>query len=338
MKHIIILLIFAFNCIAIFGQSENTEPYKILKGHKHKVQNAFYSSDGKFIVSHGWDNTIKIWDAKTYSEIRTFKGHTDQVWCARISSDNKLIASGSLDASFIIWDVETGEKISHIQINPLNVIIDGMIPEFDMELPNSVYKLSFHPNGKFLAVASADKLVRIWDIENSVFVDTLAGHNTSWMWVKYSPDGKYLISGSGDRSGAKGETIIWETGSYNQISKVNSSGVIFFTDKNELGIYQGDCNMDYYELSSGEFIYNKSFPCFEGYGSISFDKKYIASCNEDYCIRLWDVETQEMIWKYKGEQKEIHRADFSPDGKYLIAGTPESNVLIWKLSDIVRDE
>ena len=83
----------------------------------------------------------------------------------------------------------------------------AVIPEFDMELPNSIYSLSFSPNGKFLAVASADQLVRIWDIGNSVFIDTLGGHNTTWMWVKYSPDGKYLISGSRDRSESKGKTI-----------------------------------------------------------------------------------------------------------------------------------
>ncbi len=337
MKYLTLILIFVFDCVTIFGQSENIEPYKILKGHKHKVQNAFYSSDGKFIVSHGWDNTVKIWDAKTYTEIRTFRGHTDQVWCARISRDNKLIASGSLDRSFILWDVETGEKISQVQIKPHNVIAKGMIPEFDMELPNSIYSLSFSPNGKFLAVASADQLVRIWDIENSVFIDTLGGHNTTWTWVKYSPDGKYLISGSSDRSASKGETIIWETGSYNQINRINSSGDILFTDNNELGIYQGDCTMDYYALSTGLIVYTKPFPCFEGYFNIRFDKKYIASCNEDYCIRLWDLETQEVIWKYKGDQKEIHQAFFSPDGKYLIAGTPESDILVWKLEDIINN-
>jgi len=337
MRYFTLFLILAFDLVTVFGQSENTELYKILQGHKHKVQNAFFSPDGKFIISHGWDNTIKIWDAKTYSEIRTLSGHTDQIWCARISRDNKLIASGSLDRSFIIWDVETGEKINQVQISPHNVIIKGMIPEFDMEIPNSIYSLSFHPNGEFIAVASADKFVRIWDIKHSVFIDTLGPHNTNWMWVKYSPDGNHIISGSTDNSASKGETIIWETGSYNLICIIEKSGDILFTDKSELGIYKGDCNMDYYDLSSSLFIETRVFPCFEGNFNIRSDKKYIASCNEDYCIRLWDLESQEQIWKYKGEQKEIQQASFSPDGKYLIAGTPESDILIWEMEDIINN-
>jgi len=335
MKYNLIIIIFLIYSIVSYSQDNNTKPYKILKGHKHKVSNAFYSPDGKFIVSHGWDNTIKIWDAKTFLEIRTFKGHTDQVWSAAISSDNKFLASGSMDRSFIIWDVETGEKIKQVQINPYNVIAKGVIPEFDMELPNSIYQVVFSPDGKQLAVASADRLVRIWDVESSAFVDTSGIYNMKRMWVNYSPDGKYLISGSCDYNASKGETIIWETESYTQISKIEATGYILLTDNNEFGIYKGDCTMDYYDLSSGILLYNKPFPCFQGNFNISFDKKYITTCNEDYCIRLWDMKTQEMIWKYKGEKMEIHQASFSPDGKYIIAGTPESDILIWKMETLI---
>ncbi len=339
-RHILvtIIMIFFSSFFSCFGQDESTKPYKVLKGHEHKVQNAFFSPNGEFIISHGWDNTIRIWDAETFKELKVFKGHTDCVWSAAISNDNKLIASGSLDRTFIIWDVETGEKIHQVQISPNYVVEEGMIPEWDGKIQNSIYRVKFSPNGKQLAIASADKLVRIWDVENSLFLDSLSGHNTNWMWVKYSPDGKYIKSGSSDNSKTKGETIIWETETFNQVHKINFSGEILFTENNELGIYKGNCSMDYYDLSSGKLVANKPFPCFEGNFNMSTDKKYIASCNEDYCIRLWSLKTQEVVWKYKGEMPEIQQANFSPDGKYLIAGTPESDILVWKLSDLIKDK
>ena len=43
-------------------RENNIKPYKVLEGHAHKVQNAFFSPDGQLIISHGWDNTVKIWD------------------------------------------------------------------------------------------------------------------------------------------------------------------------------------------------------------------------------------------------------------------------------------
>ncbi len=90
----------------LYGQEKNTKPYKVLEGQKHKVQGAFFSPDGKLIISHGWDNTVRIWDVETFTETKTLSRHTDLVWCAAVSLNNKLIASGSVDRSFIIWDIE----------------------------------------------------------------------------------------------------------------------------------------------------------------------------------------------------------------------------------------
>jgi len=339
MKYKLIVVFFIANSLFSYSQTNDIKPYKVLEGHKRKVQNAFYSPDGKFIVSHGWDYTVKIWDAKTFSEIRTFNGHTDQVWSAAISPDNKFLASGSMDRTFIIWDVETGEKIKQVQISPYNTIAKRIIPELDGELANSIYSVSFSPNGKNLAIASADRLVRIWDMENSVFIDTLDGqHITNWMWCCYSPDGKYLISGSTATKWEKGVKIIWNTKSYNQVSRIVMTGKILFTEDNELGIYTGNNNMNFYDLSTGSLISNNTFPDVKGGFELSPDRKYLVSCNEDSYIILRNVETQKVIWKFKNEKMEIHNAHFSPDGKYLIAGRPESDILIWEMESLTKQK
>jgi WD40 repeat protein len=339
MKHRFLVVCFLITSLFSFCQEKSVEPYKVLKGHVHKVQSAFFSSDGKFIISHGWDNTVKIWDVKTFSEIRTLKGHTDQVWSAAISHNNKFIASGSMDRTFIIWDVETGEKIHQVQISPYYVDIKGIIPELDRKLQNSIYSVRFSPNGKQLAIASADKLVRIWDMEKSVFIDTLDGqHSTNWMWCRYSPDGNYLITGSSGSSHEKGVKVIWETETYSQVSRIAMSGSILFTENNELGIYAGSNSMNYYNLSDGSFVSNKTFPNFNGYFNMSPDKKYIVSCNEDSYIIIRNIDTQKIVWTYKNEKLEIHSAHFSPDGKYLIAGTPESDILVWKMETLIGQQ
>lgn len=337
MKYKLIIIFFIINSLFSYCQENNIKPYKVLKGHDHKVQDAFFSPNGKFIISHGWDNTVKIWDVKTFSEIRTLKGHTDQVWCAAVSPNNKLIASGSMDRTFIIWDIETGEKIKQVKISPSFVITKGLISELDGKIQNSIYSVSFSPNGKNLALASADKLVRIWDIENSVFIDTLDGqHLTNWMWSRYSPDGKYLISGSTGSWNKDGVKVIWETETYKQVSRIVMSGNILFTENNELGIYTGNNSMNYYNLSNGNLLTQRTFPDFSGSLNMSPDNKFIVSCNEDSYIILRNINTQKIVWIYKNEKLEIHRAHFSPDGKYLIAGTPESDILIWEMESLIE--
>jgi len=116
MKFKLHVIVFLINSLSCFCQGKLVEPCKVLKGHEHKVQGAFFSSDGKFIISYGWDNTFKIWDVETFSEIRTYKGHTEAVWHAAISQDNKLLASSSMDRTFIIWDLESGEKLQQLTI------------------------------------------------------------------------------------------------------------------------------------------------------------------------------------------------------------------------------
>ncbi|MFC2089329.1 WD40 repeat domain-containing protein [Bacteroidota bacterium] len=314
-----------------------TIPYKVLKGHKHKIQSAQFSLDGNYIISHCWDNTVKLWDVRTFSEIKTFSGHTDQVWCAEITPDNKHIVSGSMDRTIIIWDVESGEKQQQVQLSPYNAPIKGLIPELDREIPNSVYSVSIHPEGKHVAIASADKLVRIWDLEKASFLDTLDGeHITNWMNCRYSPDGNYLISKSGATKYEEGVVCIWETETYTRVARIMMSGSIIFTGRGELGISDGNGVMDYYNLSDGTLSDSKPFPEFKGNFNISPDGKYMVSCNEDSYIIIRNVKTQEVVWKYKNGKLEIHSARFSPDGKYLVAGRPEADIFIWEMRSIVK--
>lgn len=52
---------------------------------------------------------------------------------------------------------------------------------------------------------SADKTIKIWDIEKKSNVETLLGHTSSVMSLSVSNDSSFIISGSADKS-----VMIWE--------------------------------------------------------------------------------------------------------------------------------
>ena len=64
----------------------------------------------------------------------------------------------------------------------------------------------------------------------------------------------------------------------------------------------------------------------------------MATCAEDYTLILWDFKSGKQIWKYNNPKPELADCKISPDGKFLALATPEGNILIWKMSELVENE
>jgi WD40 repeat protein len=67
------------------------------------------------LASGSGDQTVKLWDVKTGSCLRTLLGHTRWVWSVTFSSDDKTVVSCSEDETIKIWDVQTGECLKTLK-------------------------------------------------------------------------------------------------------------------------------------------------------------------------------------------------------------------------------
>lgn len=167
----------------------------------------------------------------------------------------------------------------------------------------AVYLTSFSPNGRFLATASYDRTVRLWDVSDrsrpKPLGKPLTGHKSWVSSAVFSPDGNTLATASDD-----GTVRLWN---------VRDPG-----DPRPLGP----------PLTGHEgAIYLVAF---------SPDGRTLASASDDHTVRLWNVgdpSRPKAIGALTGHTAAVRSVAFRPDGRTLAAGGDDGTVRLWNVSD-----
>ena len=190
------------------------------KGHQLRV-NCLVKCDDKFFASCSNDGDIIIWDYHLKRQVNVLRGHGDCVLCMIQLNDGKL-CTGSADMTIKIWDWERGLCENTLSGNThwvkclcqLNngYIISGSHDNAVIIWDNNYQKVSDLKGhlrsvrsicqiGKtnYIATASFDHTIRIWNIINNECVQTLTEHVSSVINVIYHSEG-YLISSSNDKT------------------------------------------------------------------------------------------------------------------------------------------
>ena len=79
--------------------------------HSGPVRWCVFSPDGKTFVSASEDDTLKLWDAASGKEMRTFIGHKDAVWGCAFSPDGTRLISSSFDQTLKLWDAASSKEM-----------------------------------------------------------------------------------------------------------------------------------------------------------------------------------------------------------------------------------
>ncbi|MCP4578166.1 MAG: hypothetical protein GY846_17995, partial [Deltaproteobacteria bacterium] len=184
--------------------------------HSQNVKRLAFSPDGKFLVSGGVDNTVKLWNADTGEQIQTFEGNDRAAYAVAFSPHGKVIASASYDGKIGLFEIgkDKGEffpahegKVNSVAFNAsgerlvsagyedceikLWNIQDSKL-ELIKEFPGPSQKIlwaTISQDGKRVAAVGRDNLVHIFNADTGKEEYAFAGHEQTIFRVEFSPDG-----------------------------------------------------------------------------------------------------------------------------------------------------
>ena len=129
----------------LWEPTSTTKPLARLFGHQKPVNHVSFSPDGFTIASCGWDNHVKLWNARDGAFIASLRGHVGPVYMACWSADSRFLVSGSKDTTLKVWEMKT-KKLKE-------------------DLPghrDEVFAVDWSCDGGKVASGGKDKAVRIW--------------------------------------------------------------------------------------------------------------------------------------------------------------------------------
>lgn len=194
-----------------------------------------------------------------------------------------------------------------------------------------VSSVRFSPNGNLIASASADKTIKLWDV-NGKLLKTLKGHrNTVWS-VNFSPDGKLLAS-----TGNDGTIKVWNVAAGTAIKTLQAhnprlASVSFSPNGKILSVTSWNGTVGLFDLEQGKLLtLIRAHQDIAGDSRFSPDGKLLASASFDKTIKLWRVEDGKAVQTLTGHRDRLTRISFSPDGKTLASASFDKTVKLWNV-------
>ncbi|MBL9126704.1 MAG: serine/threonine protein kinase, partial [Verrucomicrobiales bacterium] len=168
-----------------------------------------------------------------------------------------------------------------------------------------------------------------WQRQMHLAVTTLHGHLNSVHAVAFSPDGRRLVTGSGDHT-AK----VWEAATGRELltfagHSAQVWSVAFFPDGRRIVTGSADQTARVWDATTGRELFVLQGHPYRIYDiAVSPDGQRIATPSGDR-LKIWSATDGRELRTLQGHTATIYSVAFSPDGRYLLTGSGDRTAQVW---------
>lgn len=303
--------------------------------HTGAVWTMKFSPCGKLLATGGQDNMLRIWVLKAayphFDDMRTKYADVRVSPAPSLESLNSIVSENSVgDFLTQAQTMSDEDKDAPFMSRPLCVYKGHASDVLDVSWSKNYFILS----------SSMDKTVRLWHISRRECLCIFQHIDFVTAIVFHPKDDRYFLSGSLD-----GKLRLWnipekKVTMWNEVSSLITTANFCHNGKFAVaGTYDGKCifytteQLKYYTQIHVRSTRGKNAKGSKitGVEPLPGEDKILVTSN-DSRIRLYDLRDLTLTCKYKGctNNSSQIKASFSPKSKYLICGSEDHFVYIWK--------
>lgn len=324
-----------------------------LEGHSGGVVAATFNQDGTQIATCSEDQSVRVWDTETGSQLRQFTGHEWSISSVDFIPDTRLLVSGSWDQTVRLWDLDSIGELTTVPAHEASIACitldrdrrrfataarDGSVKVWqfdDLRVTHSfrdheewVQDVSFSPDGQQIASASWDSTVRLRNIDEAAPAKVLRGHTLIALTAQFSPDGTKLFSGSRDNT-----IRIWDcaTGTLLDVLEGHDDHIhtIRFRPDGKQFASAGHKSLRLWSVTGEPQQVLTRNIIQEDYSLAYHPNGHEIAAGTERSLAFWNPEEGHQTDLVLASREETLSIDYSPNGSRLVSVSTSGTVRVW---------